>query len=122
MVADAPTPRRRGPLTAAARAALVAKQREAEARFAAIAAAMPPIAPEDLSEDGCINLIGAFWGSVRHDLACKSHATRAWVESSDGFLRWCDISGQDPDTLRDFLLGTVWGNDAHRRGHGWGQG
>lgn len=100
---------------AARKAKWDADQAEAEQKLTEALAKFPDLPPDQMSEDGCINLIKAFWEDVRHDLACKSHATRAWVrEDGGGFARWCDISHIGVDELRAFLLEQVWGNDEYR--------
>jgi hypothetical protein len=86
-----------------------------ERKWAEALARLPDLPPHQMSEDGCVNLIAAFWEQIRHEMAHRSYATRKWVAEGEGFLTWCDISHIAPDELRTFLLEEVWGNGEYRR-------
>lgn len=103
---------KRGPMTPERKAALAAKTKASEAAFKAALERMPDLPPDQMSEDGCINLIGAFWETIHHDLAHKNRATIEWLDEP-GFVVWANISRQDPDQVRAFLLEKVAGNMAY---------
>lgn len=107
--------KRRGPMTEEQRAAAALRAKEGERRIAAALARMPDLPPDQMSEDGCINLVKAFWEDARHDLACGNTATRDPLAGGAGFVVWCDIGHIDPDDLRAFLLKKVWRNTEYRR-------
>ena len=89
--------------------AQTAKSKASEAAFKAALARMPDLPPDQMSEDGCINLIGAFWADVHHDLAHRNRSTIEWLDTP-GFALWATISRQDPADVRTFLLDRVVGN------------
>ena len=105
----------RAPMTEEQKAAFYARVQESERRFAEALARMPDLPPDQMSEEGCVNLVTEFWARVKHDLSCRNRATRAWVEGDDGFLVWCKIGGADPEATREFMLTRVWGNPAFSR-------
>jgi len=90
------------------------REAETEARWAEACARFPDVPPGDLSEDGCIRLVAAFWALVHHDLACRKRDAIAWLDTDD-FAAWAAIAHQDPDTARAVLQERVVGNPAYRR-------
>lgn len=106
----APKPRKkRPPMTEEQKEARRLKNAESERRFNEAVARMPDLPPDQMSEDGCIRLVGAFWAEVHDDLAHGNPITDGWLDTDD-FNVWASIGQQDPDNLRAYLREKVWKN------------